>query len=306
MREHPEIYDEHRDFLWGYCYRVTGNAADAEDIVQETFVRAIERPPADTTRPWRPWLVRVASNLARDALRRRRRRRYTGPWLPSPVAFGDAAPEPVAPDDTASRYDTLESVSVAFLLALEALTPLQRLVLVLRDVYDYSVEETAQALDKSPGSVKTTHHRARRALEGYDAERRPPSPLRTREVRAALERFLAALATRDVGALRAVLADDVELRSDADGRFYSARRPVVGAEKVALFFSRIAPPPDEEVRIEIRSLNGQPALVGERPAAPGRFARRFVITVDVDDAGRIRRFYNILSPEKLVGACSGE
>src|SRR5215813_3837614 len=102
-------FDEHRHFLWGLCYRMTGNAADAEDIVQDTFVKALEKPPADTRAPWRPWLAKVAINLSRDRLRRRRRQEYFGPWLPSPVTcdvddqsqIGQATSE----DSPVARYD---------------------------------------------------------------------------------------------------------------------------------------------------------------------------------------------------------
>jgi RNA polymerase sigma-70 factor (ECF subfamily) len=153
-------FQEHRGLLWHLCYRMTGIAADADDLVQETFLRAIERPPPRTDMALRPWLVRVALNLARDLLRRRRRRReYTGPWLPSPIETGepgaDAADDRVLPafepslpglGSTEGRYDLVESVTFAFLLALEALTPQQRAVLLLRDVFDYSVRETAEAL----------------------------------------------------------------------------------------------------------------------------------------------------------------
>src|SRR5215813_4115946 len=108
-------YDAHRSFLWGLSYRLTGSAADADDIVQETFVRAMERPPARTDAPWRPWLVRVALNRGRDLLRHRRRRSYPGVWLPGPLDTADIpAPEGEQP---AARYDRLESVTVAFLLA---------------------------------------------------------------------------------------------------------------------------------------------------------------------------------------------
>src|SRR4051812_24004854 len=130
-----ELYGENRGFLWGLCYRMTGNAADAEEVVQETFVKMLEKPPRDTENPLRPWLVRVAMNLCRDLLRRRRRAPYTGPWLPPPAPTEDLAtnprsePKTALEDSPAARYDTLESVSVAFLLALEALTPAQRAVL---------------------------------------------------------------------------------------------------------------------------------------------------------------------------------
>src|SRR5262249_9608157 len=146
---------------------------DADDLVQETMLRAIEKPPPDSNE-MRPWLVRVAMNLARDHLRRRKRRAYVGPWLPSPVD-DDALEIPVEAAGAEGRYDLLESASLAFLLALEALSPKQRAVLLLIDVFDYSVRETAEALGLSESNVKTTHHRARRALEGYDGARVRPT-----------------------------------------------------------------------------------------------------------------------------------
>ena len=185
-----EAFREHRGFLWGLCYRLSGNAADADELVQETFVRALERPPADLERPWRPWLTRVAVNLGRDLLRRRRRRTYVGPWLPGPVpTAADGLPcEPVDPaPGPGARYDRLESVTVAFLLALEALSPAQRAVLLLRDVFDYSVRETADALAMSEANVKTTHLRARRVMESYDRRRVPVTA--ARRSRPALEQF---------------------------------------------------------------------------------------------------------------------
>src|SRR5262245_50974510 len=171
------LYADHRPLLWSLCYRMLGSAADAEDVVQDTFVRAIEHPPPRADMPIRPWLVKVALNRARDLLRHRRRRRYVGPWLPSPIDTGDEssppAHEPVVDgiESLEGRYDLLESVSFAFLLALEALTPSQRAVLLLRDVFDYTVHEAADALDMTQASVKTTLHRARRAMDSYHTRR---------------------------------------------------------------------------------------------------------------------------------------
>ena len=168
--DHAALFADERRFVWALCYRMTGSAADADDLVQETFLRAIERPPARTDKPWRPWLVRVAMNLARDVLRRRRRFAQRQPWLPSPIETGDESAPPayeLPPESgspTEGRYELLESVSFAFLLALEALTPGQRAVLLLRDVFDYCVRETADALGMNEPAVKTTHHRARRAM----------------------------------------------------------------------------------------------------------------------------------------------
>ena len=176
-----DLFKAHERFLWGLCYRMMGSAADADDLVQETFLRAMERPPRRTDEPLRPWLVRVAMNLCRDALRRRRRQHYVGPWLPAPIETEGEnrllSYEPTLPDGTTTegRYELIESVSFAFLLALEALTPQQRAVLLLRDAFDYSVHETADALDLSEANVKTTHHRARRAMAAYDRDRRVPT-----------------------------------------------------------------------------------------------------------------------------------
>src|SRR5262247_637372 len=114
-----QTFDDHKRFLWGLCYRMTGSAADAEDIVQDTFVRVLEKPPADMEAPLRPWLVKVALNLRRDQLRRRRRREYFGPWLPSPVRTEGDGPllyeEPIAADGSpVAHYDLRESVTIAF------------------------------------------------------------------------------------------------------------------------------------------------------------------------------------------------
>src|SRR5262249_23603780 len=148
---------------------------------QETLRRALEAPPADLERAPRPWLVRVAVNLCRDALRERKRRGYNGTWLPSAIE----TPSELTPGIAASaeaRYGQLESVTFAFLLALEALSSSQRAVLLLRDVFDYSVRETADALSMTQTSVKTTLHRARRVMADYDKNPRIPSPARREQM----------------------------------------------------------------------------------------------------------------------------
>lgn len=295
-----------RRFLWGLCYRMTGSAADADDVVQETFARALERPPRRTAEPLRPWLVRVAMNAARDLLRRRKRRAYVGPWLPAPVETGDEesppAHEPALPggDTTAGRYDLLESVSFAFLLALEALTPRQRAVLLLRDVFDYSVRQTADALDLSEENVKTTHHRARRAMQSYDRSRCVPTRTLQAHTRQALERFMVALATGDQRAVEELLADDVRAVSDGAGEFHAARVPVVGRGKVARFYAKIAARRSPEARSEIRVLNGLPALVSEMGGTLPGEAVRMVLRVEVDADGRIVRLHAILASRKLT------
>lgn len=299
-------FDEHRRFLWGLCYRMTGSAADTDDVVQSTFLRAIERPPADLSEPWRPWLARVALNLSRDALRQRRRRRYVGPWLPSPIETQDegdlAAYEPTLPsgETTEGRYDLLESVSYAFLLALEVLTPKQRAVLLLRDVFDYSVGEAAAALGVSEPDVKTTHHRARRAMQGYDRERcRPTKELRER-TRTALTTLLGAFAAGDAAAAERLLASSVRALSDGGGEFFAARVPVVGRERVIRFYVNVATRRLAGMRSELRILNGLPAIVSELPRGQHGEAPRLVTRIELDAEGRVRELQSILATRKLT------
>ncbi|HZS10064.1 MAG TPA: sigma-70 family RNA polymerase sigma factor [Blastocatellia bacterium] len=300
-----DLFKAHERFLWGLCYRMTGNAADADDLVQETFIRAMKTPPARTDEPWRPWLVRVAMNLCRDLLRYRKRRGYDGPWLPSPIETGDETSLPsYEPEDAqgnpAARYDLVESVSFAFLLALEALTPAQRAVLLLRDVFDYSVEETAAALGMSESNVKTTHHRARRAMGDYDRSRRPITRSLQEQTRRALETFLTCLFNHDVTGAAALLADDVRQVGDGGGEFIAARVPIVGREKVLLFNSRVAEQKPADALFEWRVFNGLPALVIELADPARGYAPRWVMTCEVDETGRIRQIHSVLATRKLT------
>jgi RNA polymerase sigma-70 factor, ECF subfamily len=297
------LYEEHRRFLWSLCYRMTGSAADAEDVVQDTFVRAIERPPGRTDEPLRPWLVKVALNLARDLLRRRRRREYVGPWLPSPIETGPGSDEAVDPPsyEPASldgRYDLLESVSFAFLIALETLTPAARAVLLLRDVFDYSVKETADALDLSEANVKTTHHRARRAMALYEADRQIPTAARQQSAQTALMRFLHALEQHDVGAIEALLAEDVRTTSDGGGQFKAALRTIVGREKVMRFYLAVAGNAADGA-VRIAALNGIPSVVVDIPSPPAGIAPRFTLTAELNRDGKIAHLYVVSATQKL-------
>jgi RNA polymerase sigma-70 factor, ECF subfamily len=283
---------------------MTGNAADADDLVQETFVRAIEKPPHRTDEPLRPWLVRVAINLSRDLLRRRKRQGYLGPWLPSPVPTDSESPasyEPPAPrgDSPAARYDLKESISFAFLLALEALTPSQRAVLLLRDVFDYSTNETAEALDRTEASVKVVLLRARRKMREYDSSRVPLSPARQDATRRALEQFLMYLSARDAAGLERLLAEDVVSLSDGGGEVNAARRPICGRDKVLRLILGLAGKSMADPRFDVRMLNGLPAILVEDVRSVTAAATRYTIHFEVDDDGRIRGLHAVLAPSKL-------
>ena len=293
------LYEEHRPFLWSLCYRMTGSAADAEDVVQDTFVRAIERPPGRTDEPLRPWLVKVALNLARDLLRRRRRREYVGPWLPSPIETETPDPPSHEPPSLEGRYDLLESVSFAFLVALETLTPAARAVLLLRDVFDYSVKETADALDLSEANVKTTHHRARRAMASYEADRQIPTAARQQSTQKALMEFLRALEQHDVGAIEALLAEDVRTTSDGGGQFRAALRTIVGRDKVMRFYLAVAGFAANSV-LKVAALNGVPSAVVDVPSPAAGIAPRFTLTVELNRDGKIAHLYVVSATQKLT------
>jgi RNA polymerase sigma-70 factor (ECF subfamily) len=243
-------------------------------------------------------------NLSRDALRRRRRQKYVGPWLPGPIdTEGEAALpsyEPTLTDGqtTEGRYDLLESVSYAFLLALEALTPQQRAVLLLRDVFDYSVQEAAAALGLSEANVKTTHHRARHAMTRYDRERCVPTRAVQERTRQALERFMTALVSHDTATLEGLLASDARALSDGGSEYAAARRPVLGRSRVI----RLAVGLSEHRGISsagIRMLNGLPAVVFEFATSAKRQAPRGTLSYELDRDGRIKSIYTVLTTRKL-------
>ena len=304
MSAYAQALETDRRMLWGLCYRMTGNAADADDLVQETFVRAIEKPPLDTREPLRPWLVRVAVNLSRDVLRKRKRQGYIGPWLPSPIPTDEESPasyEPPAPDEEspAARYELMESVSFAFLLALEALTPSQRAVLLLRDVFDYSTSETAEALDLTEANAKVLLLRARRKMNDYDKRRVGLRASAQEATRRALEQFLLCLDTRDAAGIERLLAEDVVSMSDGGGEVTAARQPVRGRDRVLRLILGLAAKSLVEPRFDIRSLNGSPAIVVEDVYRSSKLASRYTIHFDLDQEGRIRGLHTVLAPRKL-------
>ena len=298
------LFRDERRFLFALCYRMTGCAADADDLVQQTFARALASPPPRLDEPLRPWLVRVAMNLARDHLRRRKHEAYVGPWLPSPIETDQeeaASYEPTAFGvSTEGRYDLMESVSYAFLLALEALTPQQRAVLLLRDVFDYSVREVADALAMSEPNVKTTHHRARKAMAQYEGARTIPTEELSRKTRAALEAFLGGLVQQDVAAVEKLLVSGVRSLNDGGGEYLAARVPVHGAAKVALMYVKLGRRTEPVVQAEIKMLNGLPALVIAFASAQDGLARRFVLRCDVEAEGRIVELHTVLATHKLT------
>jgi RNA polymerase sigma-70 factor (ECF subfamily) len=297
-------FEQHRTYLWGLSYRITGSAADADDVVQETFIRACQHAPAHLDNP-RQWLMRVAVNAGRDVLRRRRRRQYVGPWLPTPIDTDDdqALPsyEPIVEGRTLEgRYDLMESVSLAFLQALEALTPTQRAVLVLRDVFDYSALEVGAAIDLSEVNVRTIHHRARRAMETYVHRRTVQTPTVKAKAKAALVRFVELLTEGDVPGIERMLAADVKAVTDGGGEFSAAVRPIIGAARVAKFFGRLAASRAGRTDVMIRSVNRSPAAIFDFQSPRGRRAPRLLLSIDVDASGLVVNVWVIANSTKLA------
>jgi RNA polymerase sigma-70 factor (ECF subfamily) len=304
-QELEQAFRAQRRRLWGLAYRLTGSAEDAEDVVQEAFARALARPPELAAAELGPWLVRVATNLGLDALRRRKRRTYVGPWLPAPVDTSELDPLDATAAggfDPEARYGLAESASYAFLVALEALSPRQRAVLLARDVLGRSAREAAELVGASEGNVRVLHLRARRALEAYDAERCVPTPELRERHREALERFLACALAEDAAGLEALLADSVRTVTDAGGEFTALAAPLEGRARVArLYLVAAATRRAGGARSELRLLNGLPAalVTVERPVR--RQAPRSVLRVELDAGGRIRLVQAILAPRKLAG-----
>ncbi len=309
--ELAETFRSQRKRLWNLAYRMTGSGEDADDVVQTAFMRLAERSEAERVESPSAWLWRVATNESLDLLRKRRRRRYEGPWLPAPVGSSALELEPgIRASDSEGhairsnperRYELAESASYAYLLALEALGPRQRAVLLLRDVFDRSAEETASILGTTAGNVRVLHLRARRLLAPYDRERRPPSPELALRHREALARFLACLKADDVAALEALLSEDVCTLTDAGGEYTALPRPLAGRTAVARFYRMANAHRREGGLVErFTEVNGLWAvwITLDRPVR--KQAPKSLVRVDLGGDGRIRAIHAILAPRKLA------
>jgi RNA polymerase sigma-70 factor (ECF subfamily) len=270
----------HRSLLFTVAYEMLGSAADAEDVVQETWLRwrAVDRAGV---RDPRAYLVRAVTRQALNRLRTlaRRREEYVGEWLPEPL---------LTSPDVAEDVELAESLSLAMLTVLETLTPTERAVFVLHEVFAESYDEIAAALDKSVAAVRQIAHRAREHV----AARRPRSKVSEQERRRVVARFLAALETGDLAGLVDVLAPDVVLVTDGGGVKKAALRPIVGVEKVLRFLIAVQPP-DSAVDGVAVVVNGEPALRIDVDGEPDS-----IVTAEVDGCAVVRLFV-VRNPEKL-------
>ncbi|MFE2636439.1 RNA polymerase sigma-70 factor [Streptomyces scopuliridis] len=276
-----EIFVAHRNLLFTVAYEMLGSAADAEDVLQETWLRWV-KVDLEHVRDQRAYLVRITTRQALNRLRAmsRRKEAYVGQWLPEPLL--------TAPD-VAQDVELAESVSMAVMLVLETLSPTERAVFVLREVFDVGYDEIAGAVDKSPAAVRQIAHRARLHVDA----RRPREVVSPSETRAALESFRRALDGGDLQSLLDVLAPEVVLVSDGGGIKQAAVRPITGADKVARFMVGGLAKNKLPITVGITVVNGSPALVvhldGELDG---------VMAIRVEDA-RITGLYYVRNPEKL-------
>ncbi|MFF4847012.1 RNA polymerase sigma-70 factor [Streptomyces sp. NPDC001194] len=288
-----QVFHRHRNLLFSVAYRILGTAADAEDAVQDAWIKWSAADRSQVAEP-KAYLTRIVSNVALGRLRsaRYQRETYVGPWLPEPI---------LTTGDTAETVLDAESVSMAVLVVLETLSPLERAVFVLKEVFDFSHAEIAQALERSEAAVRQAAHRAREHVRA----RRPRFTADRSRRREVTERFFAAATGGDVNALMEVLSPDVTLWTDGGGKVRQAMRPVVGAPTVAAWFAAIGTVTYQgiapaDMKAELVEINGGPGVVF---SGPDRVVA--TVTFDFGADGRITAIHNVANPDKLRAVAQG-
>lgn len=277
---HGDVFERCRGQLVSLAYRLLGSVAEAEDAVQDAAIGWSRTDPGSVDNP-EAFLVTATTNAALSRLRRRRTRPevYPGVWLPEPVATGPL------PEDQAEMADSL---SMALLVVLETLSPLERAVFVLHDVFGYRHDEISEMLDRTPSAVRQVSSRARRHVQ----ERRPRYDADLERRRTATDAFLEACRSGRVDRLLDVLAPDATLVTDGGGRASAAARPITGAVPVATFLSRVvAQVPDAEARVSW--LNGEPGFV---VLDRGRVVLAGILEIE---NGRAKELRFVRNPDKL-------
>jgi RNA polymerase sigma-70 factor (ECF subfamily) len=280
------VFEEQRSHLFAIAYRLLGSVTDAEDVVQDTFLRWDQDAQRDQVRSPRAYLATIAVRLCMDQLRSARAKRevYVGPWLPEPLITTGRT-------DLTDSLVMRESLSFAFLLMLENLSPLERAVFVLREVFDYDYPEIARIVDKSEANCRQLFHRARQRL----AQRQSRFEASHEQTQQVTELFMHATTSGDVDGLLRLLAEDAVSIGDAGGRVpLAGLRPIVSRQNIArgLLGNLRKMPPD---RVWLEEVNGQPAIVASRGGQPYG-----VVLLEVH-AGQVQRLYSVVNPEKLRG-----
>ncbi|MFG1710383.1 RNA polymerase sigma-70 factor [Nonomuraea sp. M3C6] len=288
-----QVFNQHRNLLFSVAYRVLGTVTDAEDAVQDAWIKWSAADRSKVADP-KAYLARIVSNLALQRLRstQHQRETYVGPWLPEPI---------LTSGDTADAITNTESVSTAMLVVLETLSPLERAVFVLKEVFGFSHAEIAEAVERSETAVRQAAHRAREHVRA----RRPRFTADRSQQRDVTERFLAAATGGDINTLMELLSPDVTLWTDGGGKVRQALRPVVGAQTVAAWFAAIGKVTYQgvgpaEMNAELVEINGGPGVVFR---GLGRVIA--TVTFDFDADGRITTIHNVANPDKLQAITDG-
>jgi RNA polymerase sigma-70 factor, ECF subfamily len=284
--EHVDRFTSLRPLLFTIAYEILGTATESDDVLQESYLRWAEVDLAGV-HDTKAYLAQLVTRQALNALRAQSRRReeYVGPWLPEPLLV-DAS-------DASSDVVLAESVSMAMMVVLETLSPDERAVFVLREVFGFGHDDIAETLGKSTSAVRQMAHRAREHVQSRRKRFEPADPKQSLEITA---QFFAAASTGDVDVLISMLAPDVVWTADSDGKASAARRPVAGADKVArLILGLLRFAGDGGGRVEPAFYNGAPALVLYLDDG-----LEGVISVEITD-GLITHFYAMRNPEKLGG-----
>lgn len=286
-------FQQYRTLLFSVAYRILGSAADAEDAVQDAWLKWSAADRSQVADP-KAYLTRIVSNLAMERLRstRHQRETYVGPWLPEPILTGP---------DTADGVATADSVSMALLVVLETLSPLERAVFVLKEVFAFSYSEIAAAVERSEPAVRQAAHRAREHVQA----RRPRFPADRTRQRDVTERFFAAATGGDINTLMELLSPDVTLWTDGGGKVRQALKPVVGLETVARWFAALGTVTYQgiepgQMQAELTWINGGPGVVFR-----GQDRVIATLTFDFDPEGRISTIHNVANPDKLHAVAGG-
>jgi RNA polymerase sigma-70 factor (ECF subfamily) len=279
--DRTEVFTQHRPLLFSIAYRMLGTVMDAEDVVQETFLRWQQAADEEVHHP-KAYLSTIVTRLCLDQLRsaRSQRETYIGPWLPEPLMTTEA------PDSAALA----ESLSLAFLHLLESLSPIERAVFLLREVFDYEYAEIAGIVQKSEANCRQMVSRARAHLGAH----RPRFKASREQHLAILQRFAETLLTGDVPGFVSLLTEDVVSYSDGGGKVSAALNPIYGPAKVARFIFGIIQKTPPGFSAQIGEANGQPVIISYNDGAPYS-----LLALDLAPDGRIRTVHNILNPDKL-------
>ncbi|WP_137803236.1 RNA polymerase sigma factor SigJ [Kocuria sp. 2SI] len=283
MREQDELFAAHRSMVFAIAYEILGTRADAENVVQETYLRWAD-VDVSTVRDGRAYLARIATHTALNTVRTvtRRREEYPGPWLPEPLVANHESPE--------HQLLVKEQLSYALSVLLQQATPEQRAVFMLHDVFGLPYPVIAEAVGKTQAAVRQIAHRARTRLTATDH-----GAVTSKDSTEVLQAFLAAVVTGDLQALMDVLAPEAVLLSDGGGKVVAARKPIIGAEPIAAFLLKIARTPVPQMRVDIDTLNGGPGVLihaGDR--------LELTMAVAVNDQRKITGVYLVRNPDKLL------